>query len=47
MKEPIIGASQFELCFMELKDHLIKEEAINPNRMKIHWMNMAKDPRRI
>ena len=29
------------------KDDSVRQEETNPNRMKIHWMNMAKDPRRI
>ena len=33
---------QFELWLMALKDLLMKEEDTNPNRMKIHWMNIAK-----
>ena len=42
MKEPILWAMQFELWLMALNDQLMKEEDTNPNRMKIHWMNIAK-----
>ena len=42
MKEQILWAMQFELWLMTLSDYLIKEEDVNPNRMKIHWKTIAK-----